>query len=220
MHMPMFRRLLIPVALAALVAPGVVPVSSADDPFPPLPLRFVVAEVGGERLADRGWIDARVGWANRIFEAAGVSFETHRVEPLAAEHARLETRRDRHALGTHVQDGVINVFVVASLRDVDDPSRYRMGVHWRPRGHPGKHLVIVTAEAGATVLSHELGHFFGNRRHSDTPGNIMSYDRGDVPPFFDAVQIRRIRHHARRFLHTGELVPNRNDPSGTSHAGG
>lgn len=219
MHLGMVRRLPIPAALAALTAAAAAAPSRADEPFPTLPLRFAVAELEGEHVAERPWIDDQVEWANRIFEPAGVSFETVRTETLPAEHARLETRRDRHALGARMADDVINVFVVASLRDVDDPSRYRMGVHWRPRGYPGKHLVIVTADAGATVLAHELGHFFGNRRHSGTPGNIMSYERGDGPPFFDAAQIRVIRRHARRFLRTGELVANGTIPSATSHAG-
>ncbi len=191
----------------ALALAAAAPASRADEPFPALGLRFAVAEVGGGQVVDGSWLTAQVAWANRIFEPAGVSFEQARVSGLDASHARLETRADRHALGAELSDDVINVFVVESLRDVDDPSRYRMGVHWRPRGHPGKHLVIVARHAVPTVLAHELGHFFGNHRHSDTPGNIMSYDRGEVPPFFDAVQIRRIRAHARRFLRTGELRP-------------
>ena len=93
-------------------------------------------------------------------------------------------------------------------RDVDEPERYRQGVHWRPRGeaYPERaHFVIVSSIAGPTVLAHELGHYFGNG-HSDVPGNIMCYERGDVPPFFDETQGARIRFSLRRFLRDAELV--------------
>ena len=181
--------------------------AAAQEPFPTLPVRFAVAEVDGERVVDDAWLASQLAWANRIFEPAGVSFEIAEIGSLDARHAMLEDRTDRHALGDELADGVINVFVVASLRDVDDPSRLRMGVHWRPHGHPGAHLVIVSRTSAPTVLAHELGHFFGNRQHSETRGNIMSYDRGDGEPFFDASQIARIRRFARRFLRTRELVP-------------
>ena len=53
----------------------------------------------------------------------------------------------------------------------------------------------------------QLGHFFGNRVHPETPGNIMSYNRGDDVPFFDEDQIDRIHMFTRRFLRTRELLP-------------
>jgi hypothetical protein len=103
---------------------------------------------------------------------------------------------------------VINCFVVASLRDVDDPSRYRRGVHWRPRGGPaGRHVVILSSIAGPTVLAHELGHFFGIRRHSAVAGNVMSYAHGTGGPVFDDRQARTVTAFARRFLATRELLP-------------
>jgi hypothetical protein len=167
-----------------------------------------VAEEAGVPVVDRAWVEAQVEMATRIFSTAGVSFVLEGVSPLAEEHARLESRRDRHALGARMRDDVINWFVVRSLRDVDDPERYRMGVHWRPAGRPGKHFVIVAAHAAPDVLAHELGHFFGNP-HVETPGNVMSYtrDRERDIAFFDERQVRRIRRFARRFLRTRELVP-------------
>ena len=191
--------------LVALAVSLTASTASAQEPCGAFPIRFAVAHVDGEPVVDEAWLATRLGWANRIFEGAGVRFENARVEALDAEHAALENRRDRHALGALLAQGVINVFVVASLRDVDDPSRMRQGVHWRPRGHPGAHLVIVSQSGGETVLAHELGHFFGNRQHSETPGNIMSYDRGDGAPFFDDGQIAVIRRFARRFARTREI---------------
>lgn len=175
--------------------------------FPTLPLSFAVASVDGKPVVDEAWLDDQVQWVNRIFEKPGLSFSRTAVHELPEAHTRMETRRDRHRLGRQLRDDVINCFIVESLRDVDDPSRYRMGVHWRPAGMPGRHFVIVSSIARPTVLAHELGHFFGNRVHPDTPGNIMSYNRGSAVPFFDDDQSRRIQRFSRRFLRSGELSP-------------
>lgn len=193
------------VVLAAGFAPP--PARAGGEETTTFALSFAVAPWKGEPVADRTWVDERVRRANRVFEPANVAFRTSRVAELPGEHARLETRRDRHRLGAHVRDGVIDVFVVERLRDVDDPARFRQGVHWRSRMHPGTHYVVLADHAGPTTLAHELGHFFGNRRHSDTAGNIMSYERGDGPPFFDKPQLRRIRRYTRGYVRTGELEP-------------
>jgi hypothetical protein len=174
-----------------------------------LPIHVAVALEGERPVVTRAWLDSQVEMANRIFDDAGLSFVLADVRTMPAEHARLEDRAARHALGMLMHDSVINWFAVGSLRDVDDPSRMRMGVHWRPATRPGGHVVIVAAHAEEDVLAHELGHYFGNREHPDVPGNIMSYR--DTPPgvlpFFDGIQKRRIRRFAQRFVETGELVP-------------
>jgi hypothetical protein len=189
------------IALAAGQSPAQQPA------IPTLPLSITVAEHEGASVVNDAWIEAQVENANTIFAPAGVSFRATGRASMGAEHARLETRRDRHALGALLHPRVIDWFIVLSLRDVDEPSRYRQGVHWRPLGEGiprGAHLLITSSIAGPTVLAHELGHYFGNG-HSEVPGNIMSYERGDVPPFFDEAQTRRIRASARRFLRRGEL---------------
>jgi len=177
-------------------------------PFPTLPIAFTVALDDDEAVVEEAWLDEQVRNADELFSPHGVTFRAIERHAMDESHARLENRRDRHALGHIQHPGRIDVFVVRSLRDVDDPSRFRQGVHWRPRGEPfgaRAHFVIVSSVAGPTVLAHELGHYFGNP-HSDTSGNIMSYERGDVPPFFDAQQGARIRSQARRFLRQRELI--------------
>lgn len=192
-------------AVVALLAFG--SSASADDVVT-LPVAAAVVHVDGQPVVDRTWMDERIDWANRIFAPADIAFELVDVRPLDEAHRKLESRRDRHALGAELRPRVINWFVVEALKDVDVEDRWIRGVHWRPRGYPeGSHFVIMSQIAGSTVLAHELGHFFGNRRHPDTPGNIMSYQRGDVEPFFDDTQLRRIREHRRRFLRTRELIP-------------
>lgn len=169
-------------------------------------------DVDGAPVVDSVWLDAQVEQANTVFAPAGIRFVRAAVaRTVPAGHADLLTRRDRTALADHLRREVINCFVVRALADIHEAGRRRQGVHWRPRGHrtarKGAHYVILAAYAGKTVLAHELGHFFGNRTHPETPGNIMSYDRGQQPPFFDAGQLRTIGRFLRAFLRSGELRP-------------
>ncbi len=170
----------------------------------------VVHNAGEFSARATGWLRTRIERANRIFEPAHVAFEI--VESTTATLTGLETRADRHALGSQMRANVINVFVVPSLRDVDDPTVMRQGVHWRPQARPGQHFVIITEASAETTLAHELGHYFGNP-HSPVPNNIMSYARdGRVPPFFDEAQIRIIERFAARFVR--ERVVVRAPPAG------
>lgn len=179
----------------------------------PLPVVFHVAPGAEGPVVDEAWLDAQVEQANGIFAEHGVRFVRAGVRALPAEHGVLEDRAGRNALGAFLEAGVVNAFIVESLRDVDDPEVLRQGVHWRPFGRKvGRrgwvpHLVIVAAYARPTVLAHELGHFFGNPNHTATKGNLMSYDRGPGPPTLDATQGRRVRQHVRRFLRSGEVRP-------------
>lgn len=174
-------------------------------------VRPFVARVDGEPVVDEDWLNAQIAEANRVFEPAGIQFRLGDVVPIGEQHARLERRRDRHALGQFMGTGVIHWFVVGFLRDVDDPTVTRRGVHWRPKGYskkgePRKHFVVVAKYARPHVLAHELGHFFGNRTHPEIEGNIMSYLPSDAPRSFNLAQLQRIRFFAQRFANTGELA--------------
>ncbi len=173
------------------------------------PLRLHVARRAGQSTAPivhDAWLREQVATANILFAPHGVEFWAEERLRLSDRHAELETRADRHALGALLDHARIDVFIVRSLRDVDDPTLMRRGVHWRPVGRPGAHFVVVSSIAGSTVLAHELGHYFGNP-HSPTAGNIMSYERGDGPPFFDSAQGRRIRRFARNFAQMRSPMP-------------
>lgn len=173
------------------------------------PLQFtlsiaVAVNETGERVVTDEWVRERVETANALFASASVQFVVRDIRSIDAQHAVLENRAARHALAALTQPSVINVFVVGALRDIDADG-FRMGVHWRGQRPAGVHYVIASSTAARTTLAHELGHFFGNP-HSNTPNNIMSYERdGSTPPFFDDAQLRRIRAHARRFQRTREL---------------
>lgn len=179
----------------------------ARAPQPPVvfPIAFHVSQIEGAAVVDEAWLDAEITRANTLFKPHGVIFTRAATLPSAGP-PDLKTRADRNGLGAHLRPGVINCFIVATLEDIHEPGVLRMGVHWRVRPAREKHLVILSAQAVPTVLAHELGHFFGNTKHSKTPGNIMSYNRAGRAPFFDARQGRKIRAWTRRFLRIKEII--------------
>jgi hypothetical protein len=180
---------------------------AAAPPAPTLPTFPLVfssaADDAGRPLLVDEWLDEELDAAQTLFASFDVRFSHTRGPLLDAWLAHLETRADRDALAAHLQANVVNVFVVGSLRDVDDPSQMRRGVHWHAPS--GAHYLVVAATAPATVLAHELGHFFGNP-HSHVVDNVMSYQRTGGPVFFDAAQGRRIAARARGYLESGELL--------------
>ena len=202
----------------ALVLLGLPGLASADEPAVEFSIHTEIAQVDGEAVVSPAWVAEQIAAANAIFAPTDVGFVsgTQRATDVAAN---LVTRTDRHRLGPRVDpsSGAIHLFIVESMEDVDVPGRPLRGVHWRSRRGGGpRHFVVLTSIAGPNTLAHELGHFFGNP-HSPTPGNIMSYTRGEGPPFFDRPQQSRIRRFARRFVESGELRPTQ--PAGAQKAG-
>jgi len=183
-----------------------------DEPIPTLPISIAIAPddappADGEApkpVRDDAWIDAQIAAAERLFGAHGIHFARSETRPLDARFTHLETRADRDALARHLAKGMINVFVVGSLRDVDDTTRMRMGVHWRPKAQLSRHYVIVSSTALATTLAHELGHFFGNG-HTDVVNNVMSYTRTSDDVFLDERQVDTSLKFARMYVRTREL---------------
>jgi hypothetical protein len=185
--------------LAGLLAQAALPTATTFS------LRISIAvDDTGKPLAQPEWLAAELDAAQGLFTPFGVRFVKTGGGPIEARLAHLETRADRDALATHVAPHVVDVFVVGSLRDVDDPSQMRRGVHWHASS--GAHYLILVASAPTTVLAHELGHYFGNP-HSQVVDNVMSYERSGAPVFFDADQGRRIGAKAREYVRSGELLP-------------
>lgn len=175
--------------------------------LPMLPLSIGVAELDGKPVATAAFVKLQLDEAKRLLSVHQVRVDRARIRPLPESAAALETADDRDALAAFVEPRVINVFIVGSLRDVDDPRRMRMGVRWRLRRNVRKDYVIVTASAMPTTLCHELGHFFGNG-HSSVVNNVMSYRRDDPAKVaFDKQQGIVMRRVARRLLSSGRVVP-------------
>ncbi|MEY2930249.1 MAG: hypothetical protein RL033_998 [Pseudomonadota bacterium] len=171
-----------------------------------VPLIFHVAQREGGEVARASFISEQLAAANSIYLPLGIELVDQGRVPLAAAHAEQLTRSHRDALARYVRKGAIHCFVVAKLMDVDEPGRERRGVHWHPRPAPTRSFLIVSQISGPDVLAHELGHFFGNREHSTVPGNLMSYQRGDRPPFLDEAQTLRVQRTLAGLLKSGTLV--------------
>ncbi len=204
---PLLRGALVLTTLAAAPSNA----HAGDLPSHFFGLAVSVATEDGKPVADDAWIDDQIASAQDLLGPIGVHVRWRIEKPIAEKYAHMETRGDRDALTAELENKMINVFVVASLRDVDDPPLQRMGVCWRHSTHPSTPYLVVAKTARKTVLAHELGHFFGNP-HSKVTDNVMSYSRSGGPVFFDDAQAAIIRIFAQRYLTAGTLVtvaPNR-----------
>jgi hypothetical protein len=192
------------------------------EPAPPTTFTLRVSMVAGARAAGgasssdasalegedaavstEGWLGEQLANAAALYLPFGVAFAKTDGPRLDASLAHVETRADRDAFAARTAAHAIDVFVVASLRDVDDPAEMRRGVHW----HAGAlHYILLVGTAPPTVLAHELGHYFGNP-HSPVADDVMSYVRTGGPVFFDAAQGRRIGERARAYVASRELLP-------------
>lgn len=189
--------------LTALAAPAAARGSAS---IGVVPLAIAIADENGTPVRDSAWVDAQIAEAEKLFGPIGVHFKKASTKALDPKLAHLENKKDRDALLATCDKNVINVNVVASLRDVDDPKRMRMGVHWRPGSAPKKHYVIVSASAMPTTLAHELGHYFG-LAHSPVTDNLMSYSRGEGTIFLDPTQAKTILQFARNSIAAKEFTP-------------
>ena len=163
-----------------------------------------IAREDKARIVDDPWMNQQIADANRLFEPLGVRFRWTIEKELPEPHGELHSRADRNALTPLTEkSGVIDVFVVRELEDVDEPGRYRMGVTWT--GNGGKRFIVLARSARRTVFAHELGHLFGNG-HSTVTNNLMSYSRTDGEVFLDERQQRIVKTMAAQFLATKTLI--------------
>jgi hypothetical protein len=173
-------------------------------------LHVHVVEVDGEPVASSEWMYADVEHANRLFAEIDVGFTVVAVDGLDAGMADVETRRDRDHLGRpHFSRGVVHVFVVRRLADVDVEGAEIRGVHWRDRADTSRRWVILSAIGSSTVLAHELGHFFG-LPHSGYEVSIMNKAPRPTPTWPDRVfhrdEIAKMRKRRDAMLADGMIV--------------
>lgn len=192
-----------------IVAFLLLPLSTVSAQSRPEPFRFGilfhVVDADGAAVVDDTWRTQQLEWADRVFAPLNIGFSEVGVRSVPERFADLETRSDRNGLSRGLRRLAINVFVVRTMRDVNDPTQMRRGVHWRMAGDPARHWIVISATHGPpTTLAHELGHFFGVREHSPEPGNIMGYHHGPSPRF-DEAQAARVRRVGRGLLESTEL---------------
>ena len=196
--------LTLPITIVAVLLVVESRAHAEDDYGPTFPIAIAVATKEGVRAADDAWIASQIEAANELFGKIAIHFRWQLVKEIPAAHFEMHSRADRDALAVHVEKNAIDVFVVSELEDVDEPGRSRKGVAWTNKS-ASKRYIILSAAAPRGVLTHELGHFFGNA-HTDVPDNLMSYTRtqgGTV--FLDESQVARSHDFAKSFLSSGRL---------------
>ncbi len=171
---------------------------------------FLAADDGGEVPQTPAWIATQLAEANRHFAPIGVGFELEAALRIGARHRQVDTRAQRDRLGrARARRGVIDVYLVARLADVDIEGAEIRGVHWRDRRDRARRWIILSAIAPRHVLAHELGHYFG-LPHSKRRGSLMNKSREDPTPWsertFVAAERRRAKARAARYLRDGTLV--------------
>ena len=123
-------------------------------------LHVVQTETGP--VQDVAWVTAQIEQAQRHFALIDTSFEIVAADTVPASELEIDDRDERDALGhARFSRGVVHVFVVGRLADVDIDGSEIRGVHWRERADRTHRWIILSRIAGSLVLSHELGHFFG-----------------------------------------------------------
>lgn len=142
-----------------------------------------VVEEGGADVQTPQWVAEQVTEANRLFAPIGVGFRVGSAKVVDARFADVQTRLQRDLLGRDEHTlGVVHVFVVRRLADVDVAGEVIRGVHWRDRSETSRRWIILSSIAGPVVLAHELGHFFG-LPHTKHPKSIMNKSPHMDPPW-------------------------------------
>ena len=174
---------------------------------------FVVLE-RGEPVQSSQWWAAEVARANDLFAPMDVGFELAAVHFIGEQWAHIDTRLTRDKLGRRDRArGVMHVFMVRQLDDVDIEGNRLYGVHWRDRGRAGQRWIILSArDSSATTFAHEAGHYFG-LPHSSYAVSIMNKSPRDEPPWTERVfaepEVDRAARHRDRMVAEKFLVRRR-----------
>ncbi len=171
---------------------------------------------GPEGFDDLAFATTQLAQANLHHGPAGLGFEV--VEVHALDASTITTRAERDTLGhDRWRRGLIDVYVVSSLANVDEPGEIR-GVHWRSRKDRSRRWVILSrnscsgslatlrcSQTPPRVLAHELGHYFG-LAHSSVPASLMNTSGNALADrTFQPDELARIRKRAKVLFRDGTV---------------
>jgi len=151
-------------------------------------------------------LQAALARANLALSPSGVELVVRAIEALPGSYGSITRRRDRRRIAHHApRDGTLHVFMVSNI-ELGSPGsgdRSVRGLHWRYSGVlrrlREREYVVVSGDAPATTLVHEVGHYFG-LGHSERAENLMCSCRRGPRQVFSAQQGAVIRAGARSFL--------------------
>ncbi len=145
----------------------------ADDAF------FDVVGAGADEEKPEERAAALIDPIHQIFTPAGIRFHVAKPSRLDLADSNVKGREGRNslALAAPRPQGCIEVFLVASVGDIDSKEDEVGGVHWRFEGlskdSRGRRCIILSGSAASPdTLAHELGHWFG-LAHTKDPRNLM-----------------------------------------------
>ncbi len=161
---------------------------------------------------DLEWFQKHWLEANRLFIPIGVCFKIVEVIQHSSTDWHMKTRAQRTRLGRgkgRLQRGMIDLFIVGKLADVDRLGEYIRGVHWRaPKDRKNRRWIIISRIARPLVLAHELGHYF-SLPHSKALSSIMNKTRRAHPPMskrgFTIKEYAQMKRAWRSMLKRGHL---------------
>jgi hypothetical protein len=158
---------------------------------------------GPEGFDDLTFVTTQLTQANVHHGPAGLGFQV--VEVRAFDASTITTRAERDTLGhDRWQRGLIDVYVVSSLANVDEPGEIR-GVHWRSRKDRTRRWVILSRISPSRVLAHELGHYFG-LAHSLVPASLMNTSGNALAErSFQPDELAKIRRRAKALFGDGTV---------------
>ncbi len=166
----------------------------------------------GEPVQTPLWLHEQIAHANELFAVISVGFEVASVDAKPAAVGDVQTRKNRDDLGkTDFTRGVVHVYMVERLADVDVAGEVIRGVHWRYRPDTSKRWIILSSISKSTVMAHELGHFFG-LPHSTYTVSIMNKRPRDLPwpdRVFAKPEVEIMRRRTNEMLADGMLKKRR-----------